>query len=697
MRFFRKYPKEEFKRLAMRESDEFEASNLEYRKLLLRYGLTSIRDESVENNFWTLETAFKAGMILGRRRRVQVDILEKLYDSVCTSEMADYQMKGELKKRLEVVYRMEKWGKRVKAGAAVNFEDMRKTLQEFKELCPNILVGDAKETIESNIGGIDKIMKKLDQPMFLGELKAIREKMRSAPFGNSKTVTLIDKRIELGEDLFLKLRKLNDQEISKYFDELKLDYDACRVRINKFEEILQSREREEYFTNNIESIMEEECSSLERIRKQKQKIANFTFCRYCEVELYIVNKEVEFLEKEFEMIREGRSFAEARDNFMARHGLSKSDLESIESELQVLRDKIRKEIHNQRMKKSTRRINCDLLQTESDKLQKHLLFLRSLYRDEEDREAIKSGKNSVFEKSLETFLDNYKSTNPTNADKKSKNDVFSRTEDEKRSLVISKLRRMLEKAHIMQVQPADVPYIARSIEQGIYVKLLDKSMYLKVMARIIAVIKEIKKNKYVEIAEYIKKQDYKSKIFLKLSQKPADFLVSLEQKLGIMKDNKRRSTFANKYLAPFEDPAIIGKKIKKRKNQVLAEAAEEDINFSPRIKKKARKPLPDDEEYLPNEAIMATKKVEANTSKLSKGKTSEPFHFFNIFDGNMVMDLNHEKRETSMQLFSCAGRGFIQYFSSIPQKLMLSPRLSKPDFVQYITKALITQQKYRAF
>ena len=217
------------------------------------------------------------------------------------------------------------------------------------------------------------------------------------------------------------------------------------------------------------------------------------------------------------------------------------------------------------MKKSLRPINCELMQKECEKLQKNLLFLRSLYKDEENKDAIKSGKNSVFEESLETFLDNYKSKNEGPKSKKMKSDVIARSEEEKRSLVISKLRRMLEKARILKVQPADVPYIARSIEQGIYVKLLDKSIYLKVMARVISVIREIRRNKYVDIAEYIKKQDYRSKIFLKLSQRAPDVLKNINTKLTKMKNNKIKNNYTNKYLAPFDDNGMFDRKIKKRK------------------------------------------------------------------------------------------------------------------------------------
>lgn len=692
--FFRRFRKDDFKRLAMRESDEFEKANIEYKQILLEYAKLVIRDEQMENSFWCLESAFKAGLILGRRRRVEVAILEKIYDSLCSPDMKPFGMKQEMKRRLEIVYRIEKWGKRVKAGSSVNFEEMRRALEEFKEICPNILVGDCKEQIENNIGGMQKIMRKLDQPLFLGELKSIRDELKTAPIMGTKTIALIEKRIEMGEDLFLKLRKLQDSDIARHFQELKNDYDLCRVKINKFEEFLQTRKAELHFVENVESIMADESGSLEQIRQIKEKISLFQFCRYCEVELLVVNREVEYLIKEFNLMKEGRQFSEARDNFMARENLSKSDLEGLESELQILRDRVRKEIHYQRMKKSLRPINCTLMQNECEKLQTHLLFLRSLYKDEENMEAIKSGKNSVFEKSLETFLDNYQKNDPVKS-KRLRSDILARSEEEKRSLVISKLRRMLEKTSALKVQPADVPYTARSIEQGIYVKLIDKSMYLKVMARIISVIKEIRKNKYVNIGQYIKKEDYRSNIFLKLSQRPPEFLKSLDKKLSAMKQKEQRSTLTSRYLAPFEDRSHPETKIRKRPKELKRRGMKE---ASLKLLRDHKSSMVDKQDKTSSQNNSQSVSQQSNRSRAdsinsAKPATPSPFHFYSIFKGVFRVDLNQMKRNIEMQMFTGIGEKFIKKFSDLPKKMTLVSKLARSDFETYITKALVTQQK----
>lgn len=109
-----------------------------------------------------------------------------------------------------------------------------------------------------------------------------------------------------------------------------------------------------------------------------------------------------------------------------------------------------------------------------------------------------------------------------------------------------------------------MPYIAKSVEQGIFCKLIEKNMYLQVMARVLGVIREIRDKNYLEIARFLRKQDYSAKAFLKLSQKPNDFLKMMNSKLVAAKQEHRKTKFSTKYLAPFDGDELQTKKIKKR-------------------------------------------------------------------------------------------------------------------------------------
>lgn len=52
---------------------------------------------------------------------------------------------------------------------------------------------------------------------------------------------------------------------------------------------------------------------------------------------------------------------------------------------------------------------------------------------------------------------------------------------------------------------------------------------------------------------------------MNLSNKPPEYLKLIETRLMVLKDNRIRSSFAKKYLAPFEDNTLMEKKIKKLK------------------------------------------------------------------------------------------------------------------------------------
>ena len=71
----------------------------------------------------------------------------------------------------------------------------------------------------------------------------------------------------------------------------------------------------------------------------------------------------------------------------------------------------------------------------------------------------------------------------------------------------------------------------------------------------------------------------------------------------------------------------------------------------------------------------------------------EKFRYFNIFKGKFKLDLTNSRQNCESSMFTCAGQEFIRYFSEIPDNLLLSTKLAKRDFIKYMDKALIHNQK----
>ena len=99
------------------------------------------------------------------------------------------------------------------------------------------------------------------------------------------------------------------------------------------------------------------------------------------------------------MFSQGKDDARTRDQFIHMQNIDKSKLTGFEDELRALKERIRMEITMQKNKKSSRPLNCKMLQRECLTLGKNLRFTRKFC----DRPVLASGKTSIFEKNLEIF------------------------------------------------------------------------------------------------------------------------------------------------------------------------------------------------------------------------------------------------------------------------------------------------------
>lgn len=146
--------------------------------------------------------------------------------------------------------------------------------------------------------------------------------------------------------------------------------------MNKFEEYLQIKQREEYFVNNIENILNEDGNDLSKIKEYRTKLSKFKLCKYVEVDLFLVNKQVSEFRKAYENFSNGRDDAKTREQFCHMQNFDKGKLSCFEDELRALKERIRMEIAMQKTKRSIRPLNCRMLQRECLILGKNLRFTR---------------------------------------------------------------------------------------------------------------------------------------------------------------------------------------------------------------------------------------------------------------------------------------------------------------------------------
>ena len=712
--YWNKYPKEKFRKILRSSEDTKEAYDT-FTELLEQYSNCEIRDDQIENHLWCLESAFKAGLIIVGKREVDLELFERIFDLLGVKEMSKFELVKEAKHRLEVCHGLIKWAKRIKGGLNVNFEEMKRSYREYKELCKNIDIGESLDQVKKSISLMEKLIKRTDRILELSELKEIRDKMRMSSIVSDKELASLEKRIFQSEKFVRKISSMTEEEMSTNFESLNADYQVCQIKVSKFEEVLQKNSKEEYFVKNVSTILEEPTDKpLERIRSLRDEYKKFTFCRYCEVELLLANKEVEVFHNEWQRLeREGHKENEIRNKIVTAYssfGIQLEYFEKLETDLTELRDKIRQEIHNQISRRSKRTILCDIMKYECDKLQSYLIFLRILYGK---KDGLKSGKTSVFEKSLECFLENYKQKpvkSNTSRNKQMK-------EEDLRKYIAGELRKILETMTIFDILPTDVPFVASSIEQGIFVKLLEKSNYEIILKNVMGVLISIKKYNLIELARYIKKSEFHPKILIKLSQKSLDNIQKTENKLIEVRDNKRRNNFAKKYLAPFEDDSLIQKKIKKLKpmeefdgysiderdqseDNNRYKRNDQDVPYIPPLDIDDKESiLAEDDNMYNNSSIGKGNSINMNMvnsipiKKIKRDNSSKQYQYSLVHSGSARIDVSKDKRKVDIYLYSCAAVEFIRHFSQIPIDIGLSNKIQRKDFVKYIDKALITENK----
>lgn len=708
--YWKKYPKEKF-RVLLRSGDDTEEAYNTYLSLLEKYSKAGIRDEQTESNLWCLESAFKAGLIIAGKRKVELELFERIFDSLASKDMSKFDLVKEAKVRLTICHGLQKWGKRLKGGVGVNYEEMKRSYAEYNEICSNINVGDSLETVKKALSGMDKLLKRADKCLSLSELKEIREKLKKSIVVSNKEMGALETRIFLGENLIKTINQMSEQQLARDFDHIRVEYNKCQVNISKFEEVLARHSKEEFFVHNVEKLAseaEEGQAPIDRVRQLRQELQDFTFCRYCEVELFLVNREVECLKEDWQTLLEQCDTKDiARQQLLKNHKVGWDYFEDLEKSLSEIRDKIRLEIQMQIGKKSKRPIICELMKQECDKLQDNLLFLRTIYTK---KDGLKSGKTSVFEKSCECFLENYKVKSNKHKTAQAIKKVSNLKEDELRKLFVVEFKRLFESMDILGIPPTDIQYVSKNLEQGIYVKLLDKKKYEKVMNQVLHTLSTIKKQNLREMAKHIRKNEYSPPFIIKISQRPVETLAKIEAKLCLARDNKRRDMFTNKYLAPFEDTTLINKKIKKLKpmeefDGYSDDELDEDNGTDRRGPGNRTENI--DEPYIPVDDIEDKMSINdegdlGDGVKQARAMSEDNFGsdkkegglvYYRVYSGSPVIELGGVHQKVAIELCTTTSPAVICRYTQLPLAPHLAMKVKRRDFENYIDKVVFGESK----
>lgn len=103
------------------------------------------------------------------------------------------------------------------------------------------------------------------------------------------TILEIRERIKNGEAFYQKIKKVESSELRKQFSDFRREYKQINVKLNYFEEQLVAFNREEYFIENMDSIVSEEAQNLKRVLRIGKRVESFRFHRATYVNMILYN------------------------------------------------------------------------------------------------------------------------------------------------------------------------------------------------------------------------------------------------------------------------------------------------------------------------------------------------------------------------------------------------------------------------
>jgi hypothetical protein len=667
--FLERYPKDRFKRILMDESRTEEARR-GFKDLVEEYGMCGVRDEWTEGGLRALEGVFRVGDILSGEHTVKIDEFEKLCHLAESDIMRGYGLGPSLRDGLGLCMKIESLAKRIGRGA--DFEEAKILLDQWEDVCPGVDLPGGEELTRA-IDETKKLLPPGNVSLPLDKLKVLRQKLLKAPLTAKTALIRLDQRIFRGEALTKKINQISSQELYSQYSTLLPEYIQCRVLIPTLETILQQQQRE---TSIIQSLLETLQSSpptIVTLNNLKALLQECTLHKPPEIELLLANTEAELLQTEWqEAIQQGHSPAEATELLRAKFSEDPDYFVRLETTMTSLREVLRTEIQQQLMKKSNKVIHGEILRRECSKMQALLLFLRRLYMDSMP---VKSGKSSVFEETVQGFLSLAPPPPPPP------------------QALPSALTNL-------GLSASQAKSLTKRIEQALS-GLPSPSAALQAIINMLNALP----NRLPLLAQHISNKNFSPKLLYKLSSKSTDALAKIEQKLVMERDNRRRKSFVQKYLTPFEDPSLIDKKIKKLKpfeefdgyslddasdpeTNGRGKTAEKDEPYIPLEKIDEKDSICGDDEDDAIQRLGKPKKLFGGEREPSVEETPEGEMFLKVWEGTFTGEIGQKK----VEVFSCASKDFIGYFPQLPKELN-AKSAGRGELEDWLAKSLDAEQR----
>lgn len=681
-------------------------------------------------------------------KKASLPVYEQIFTGLSRrSECKDSLLVERMAKKVKAARKLLNIERALKNKSSINFIEINETLEEFKKCCSIDFMKDTRFNIENVVNSMKNKLKPLDEPKFISELQDLLSELQTSQYDMKDDVEKIRKRIFDGEQFSIKVKSMDNSNVRKNFSNLLDEYRTLKVKINYFEELIVAYDREEYFINNIDSIVNEDADKLTKVFKIGKRIDTFRFHRATFVSLILFNKQVASLRSKYAdwQLKEGVSGFEQKcvKKFLKDESLLSKLIKKVLKMGKTLKEKLAR---NERNVDWSGWPGSRQPELELESLESNYIFLK--------RFLIMKEQTSSRHKRTE-MTDVYKK-------KTSSKGAVSKQVDKKMIDIVTKeILRNLMKNQFYRYKEEEAIELSESIERSIRFKLRDPKRYENLFEKILKLLRKLRKGNLKNISIFIKNFEFRPKLLARLAAKKDRYLKKIEKNLGEQKPVKRKKNTFD--IVDCEKDKIINSErihkihpARKRQhfdidelisnNNDLGVFAVLDQEEAPYLAK--RKVNKDDSFYKSIENI----KVESSNTGLRKvlkvnkqpnllerlnqatnfgagynfqentndtfglfgerdmfdfqrqpemqnerrlvENENQPKYYFRLFQGDFLVDDQSQRRKIrDIAIYSAFGSDFIKLFTKIPNNLYLSSKLTFIDFQSYISRVLSPQKR----
>lgn len=474
-----------------------------------------------------------------------------------------------LSKKVRASQRLIKMEQQLRNQEISDFVEIHSTLEEFRKYCSNDFLKEVREYVETVVDTMKTKLKPLDEPKFITELQELLGELQTSPYEMKAEIEKVRKRILEGEKFFQKVKTLSGSKLRSTFPSLIEEYEELKVKINYFEELLSTYNREKYFISNLDSIVNEEINDLKKVFRIAKRLDSFRFHRATFANLLLFNKQIATVRRKYAdwQLREGVSGFDEKSvkRFLKFEGLQSKHVRKMLKEGKRLKVKLSK---NERKVDWTDWPGQRSPELELESLESNYIFFKRF---------LLSMSSSLRKEKKSSIPDVYRGSGKSN---KPKMPIY---DDKVRQSIIKEILRNLMKNQFYHFDEDEGMEISKNLERGIRYKLRNPKRYEAIFEKIIRFLRKIRKGNLKNVSLFIKNFEFKPKLIGRLAPKKDKILKKIERNLGEKKPIRKKRGAVELFSA--DKRGVFGhQKINKigdvnRMGFDLEELTKDDFNF----------------------------------------------------------------------------------------------------------------------